>query len=139
MERGDLELWERQRIVVVIEGVLCAVSTVEERRRLRKPKATGYNVLWYDLALKRLKVLKQAWPDTGHDYVTFISDGFVDAVAPFLEAARMPYDTLAYQPFEQFVSVLRFQPEIQAVYDTDPGRLDRYGQKGVAVLRGQDF
>ena len=139
MERGDLELWERQRIVVVIEGVLCDVHPVEEQRRLRKPKTTGYNVLWYDLALKRLKVLKQAWPDTGQDYVTFISEAFLDSVTPFLDAARMPYDSVSYQGFTQFADLLRYQPEIRAVYDSDPGRLDRYGQRGVAVLRGQDF
>jgi hypothetical protein len=34
---------------------------------------------------------------------------------------------------------MRFQTDLQAVYDSDIGRLNRYGQYGVAVNRGMDW
>lgn len=139
MERGDLELWERPTIVVVIEGVLCDVATFQEKRRFRRPQTVGWNVSWHDLPLKRLKVLKHHWSHVGQEYVSFISQDFVDTVAPYLEATRTPYDAVVYHGFNVFCDVLRYRTEIQAVYDSDPDRLQRYGQKGIGVLKGEDF
>src|SRR5262245_24998783 len=139
VEYGDLEVWERPRVVIVIEGVMCSVTAVQEKRRLRPPKTTGYHVNWYDLALKRLVVMKRRYPAIAHDYVSFISDLFVDQVSEYLDAIPMPYDTLGYRGFELFCEILKFQPEIQGIYDSDPERLALYGQRGVGVLRGHDF
>ena len=73
METGDLELWTRPRYIVVIEGVLCRVDPVTRPRRLRRPEVTGFNIQWYDVPLKRLLYMKDRWPNTAQDLVTFIS------------------------------------------------------------------
>lgn len=139
MQHGDLEAWERQRIIVVIEGVLCTVSEIEQRKRLRRTKTVGYNIHWYDLALKRLAVMKRRWPAVGHEYVSFISEEFVDQAGEYLDAIGLAYDSVAYHPFSQFCSVMKFHSDIQAVYDSAPERLAHYGQRGVGVHLGQDF
>ena len=138
MEKGDLELWTRPRYVVVIEGVLCRVEPVTEQR-WRRSKVTGYNISWYDVPLKRLLFLKDRWPDTAQHLITFISPEFMDQAADFLDAAGMQYDEIHYDKLANFSSLLRYKPDIQAVYDSDPARLDGYGQLGRAVVPGEDF
>ena len=139
MQDGDLELWDRPRYIVVIEGVLCRVDPVVKHRRFREPVTTGYNVQWYDVPIKRLMYLKDRWPDTGQDLVTFISQEFADQAASFLDEINHPYDTIGYRKFSEFKAMLLYQRDVQAVYDVDPARLDQYGQLGHAVVAGEDF
>jgi hypothetical protein len=140
MQDGDLELWTRPRYVVVIEGVLCRVEPVVRHHRWpRKPEVTGYNASWYDVPLKRLLYMKDRWPDTAQELVTFLSQEFCDQAAEFLDDMGMQYDEIRYRPFSDFASTLRYKPDIQAVYDSDPARLDRYGQMGHAVVPGEDL
>lgn len=139
MQNGDLQLWTRPRYIVVVEGVLCRVDPVVQSRRFREDKVTGYNVQWYDVPIKRLLYLKDRWPDTGQDLVTFISQEFADQAASFLDEAGLQYDEIRYRKLGDFTSMLIFQRDVQAVYDVDPARLDRYGQLGHAVVAGEDF
>jgi hypothetical protein len=139
MQDGDLELWNRPRYIVVVEGVLCRVDTVIQSRRLRADKVTGYNASWYDVPIKRLLYLKDRWPDTGQDLVTFVSQDFADQAASFLDEVGLQYDEINYRKFSDFTTTLIFQRDVQAVYDSDPARLDRYGQLGHAVVAGEDF
>lgn len=139
MEKGDLELWNRPRYVIVVEGVLCRVDEVVEQRRFRGDRVTGYNASWYDVPLKRLMYMKDRWPETAQDLVTFVSESFMDQAAEFLDAVGMQYDTVRYTTFPMFTTTLRYQRDLQAVYDSDPARLDRYGQLGHAVVAGEDF
>ena len=139
MERGDLELWTRPRYVVVIEGVLCRVEPVTRPRRLRRDEVTGYNVQWYDVPLKRLLYMKDRWPGTAQELVTFVSQEFCDQAAEFLEDAGLQHDEIRYRPMDAFIATLRYQRDIQSVYDSDPARLDRYGQLGHAVVPGEDI
>jgi hypothetical protein len=139
MQNGDLALWTRPRYVVVIEGVLCRVEPVVRERRLRGNVITGYNAFWYDVPLKRLLYMKDRWPDTAQDLVTFVSQAFCDQAAEFLDAAGVQFDEVKYVSLDTFTAVLRYQRDLQAVYDSDPARLDRYGQLGHAVVPGEDF
>lgn len=141
MQDGDLELWTRPRYVVVLEGVLCAARPIEQKGRFRKSatRITGYHINWHEVPLKRLVYLKEQWPDTAQDIVTFISQEFLDDAIEFLDAARIQYDNVGYQSFNRFCATLRFQPDIKGIYDSDQGRLNQYGQLGVAVQRGFDF
>ena len=139
MQNGDLQLWTRPRYIVVVEGVLCRVDPVVKERRFREDKVTGFNIQWYDVPLKRLLYLKDRWPDTGQDLVTFISQDFADQAASFLDECGMQYDDIRYQSLSNFTTVLRYQRDVQGVYDSDPARLDRYGQLGHAVVAGEDF
>lgn len=139
MQHGDLATWTRPRYVVVIEGVLCLALPIEERRRLRKPKVVGWNVQWYDVPLKRLCYLKQRWPNTAADLVTFQSPEFCDQAADYLDIAGVPYDTIRHIPFSLFVSTIRYQQDLQSIYDSHMDRLDQYGQLGHSVMPGEDF
>jgi hypothetical protein len=139
MQKGDLELWTRPRYVVVIEGVLCRVQPVVRQRRFRPEEITGYNAQWYDVPIKRLLYMKDRWPDTAQDLVTFISQEFCDQAAQFLDETGLQYDGIRYRSLNDFTATLRFQRDIQAVYDEDPARLDQYGQLGHAVVAGEDF
>ena len=140
MERGDLELWTRPRYVVVIEGVLCRVEPVVRMHRWpRRDEVTGYNASWYDVPLKRLLFMKDRWPGTAQELVTFVSQEFCDQASEFLEDAGLQHDEIRYRPIEAFIATLRYQRDIQSVYDSDPSRLDRYGQLGHAVVPGEDI
>jgi hypothetical protein len=138
MQQGDLQLWTVPRWIVVLEGVLCNVVPITKKRKLREPAIVGYHINWHDTPLKRMVYLKEQWPENSLEIVTFIPD-FIDTALEFLDAAQIPYDKASYSRFDQFCSVMRFQPDLQKVYDSDVARLDRYGQYGVAVNRGMDF
>jgi hypothetical protein len=125
--------------VVVIEGVLCRVDPVVTERRFRGSKVTGYNASWYDVPLKRMLYMKDRWPDTAQDLVTFVSQDFADQAASFLDEVGLQYDEIRYRQFSEFTTLLRYQRDLQRVYDSDPARLDQYGQLGHAVVPGEDI
>lgn len=139
MEQGDLALSVRPRCVLIIEGVLCHAIPIERERRWRKPEITGYHIHWYDIPLKRLYWMKERYPTTDFDLVSFISSEFVDEAAVFLNEAMIPFDQIRYQSLGTFLSVIKFQNDLKAVYDSDWDRLVRYGQLGVSVLPGEDW
>lgn len=139
MQDGDLQEWNRPRYIIVIEGVLCDVAPITEKKRFRTEKTTGYHINWHEVPLKRAVYMKDRFPDNAMDLVTFIPGDFLDVACEFLHQVRIPYDTAGYQTWQQFTSTLKYQPDVLAVYDCDPGRLDHYGQKGIAVQRGMDF
>jgi hypothetical protein len=138
MQQGDLQLWTQPRWVVVLEGVLCNVIPIEKKSRLRGTRISGYHINWHDVPLKRMVYLKERWPENSLEVVTFIDD-VLDTMVEFLDEAQIPYDKASYSRFDQFCSLMRFQTDLQAVYDSDVARLNRYGQYGVAVNRGMDF
>ena len=139
MERGDLGLWSRARYIVVIEGVLCKVDPVLRTRRLRRAEVTGFNIQWHDVPIKRLLYMKDRWPNVAQDLVTFVSQDFCDQAAEYFDLIGFQYDEIRYRRLDDFVAALRYQPDLQTIYDSDPARLDRYGQLGRAVVPGEDF
>lgn len=139
MERGDLAVSVRPYYVVVAEGVLVSVHEVTEERRFRGSRVTGLNLHWLDLPLRRLATMRRQYPDYGCEVVTFHSQDLADQVAEFLETLEVPVDSVSYQGFSSFCLSLGFREQLSAVYDSDPDRLDRYGQVGKAVARGMDF
>ena len=139
MEQGDLALSVRQHYVVVLEGVLATITDITESRRLRGTRITGHNLHWLDLPMRRLATMRRQFPDVGGEVVTFVDEQVAEEAAIFLDAAAVPVDSVSYQPFDRWVSLLPYQDGLQAVFDSDPERLDRYGQVGRQVIRGQDF
>lgn len=141
MQQGDLELWTNPRWVVVLEGVLCNIVPIFKTSRFgskRASRISGYHINWHDTPLKRMVYLKGRWPENSLEIVTFIPD-LIDIALEFLDEAQIPYDKASFSRFDQFCSMLRFQTDLQKVYDSDVDRLNRYGQYGVAVNRGMDF
>lgn len=140
MQNGDLSEWNRKRIVLVIEGVLCTrIARAGKAKRLRKAPILSYHIQWHELPLKRVVVIKHRWPEMGIDLVTFIDQEFADEAAEYMDALMIPYDSVKFVRFEAFATSLRFQSDIQAVYDVDPTRLARFGQLGVQTVPGSDF
>jgi hypothetical protein len=82
--------------------------------------------------------LKSKWPDNSLEVITFIPD-VLDTMVEFLDEAQIPYDKASHADFHQFCNLMRFQNDLQVVYDSDYDRLQRYGQYGVSVVRGNDF
>ena len=73
------------------------------------------------------------------DIVTFISPNLADEAAEFLDEAQIPYSSIRYQGFDSFTNTLRYKTHLRSIYDSDPNRLDHYGQVGIAVVKGEDF
>jgi hypothetical protein len=139
MQNGDLEAHVRDRIIVVIEGVLCLPIQEKARSRWGREKTVAYHINWYDVPLKRLIVTNERNPDLDVELVSFISQAFVDHAADYLDMAGIPYSGIKFWDFGMFTSVLKFQRNLRAIYDTDPDQLQKYGQVGVAVQQGHDF
>jgi hypothetical protein len=139
MQHGDLAVYVRPRAVIVVEGVLCQVQPIKVKPRFRREQDRGYHISWNEIPLKRCVYLKDQWPETALDFITFVSEEFLETAVDFLNETRIAFDLCHYQPFDRFTAALRFQNDVMRVYDSDPARLDQYGQKGMAVVRGNDF
>lgn len=140
MEHGDLAVSVRPHYIVVLEGVLVTVEKVEadKRHRWSHPVFTTH-WHWLDMPLRRVATNKRRFPDFGAEIVTFINEEAAEMAATFLDAMPLDYDSLNYVSFDQFCSLLPYREGLQVVYDSDPQRLDRYGQVGREVTRGEDF
>jgi hypothetical protein len=139
MERGDLALSVRPKYVLVLEGVLAHITPIVVERKMRSDRHVGWNISWHDVPLRRLATMTRRFPDVNAEIVTFISEAMADTAGEYLDLINIGYSAIAYHPFEQFCQLLSFQEDLQAVYDSDPNRLDRYGQLGNAVIRGEDW
>jgi hypothetical protein len=139
MERGDLAVSVRPRTVVVLEGVLATVVPQVEHRRFRGDLVTGYSFHWHETPLKRCVQNKRAFPHYALDIITFEPEEACDLAAAFLLSIDFPYDSIEARVFSQWTSALPYQPDITVIYDSDPERLNRYGQLGRAVVVGEDF
>ena len=142
MQQGDLAEFHQERLIVVLEGVLALV--VEEvmtagRWRWKHDYTTGYHIIWHEVPLKRLVVMNERYPNYTVEIITFRSQKLADMAAEFLDDAHIPFSSIGYTPYDDFVAVLRYQRDIRTIYDSDPERLDGYGQLGLAVVRGEDF
>ena len=139
MQDGDLGVYEREELIVILEGVLCDVYHTETTGKLWKRRGGSTHLDWHDVPLKRLIMVKKNYPHFELTIVTFVSQEVADHAAQFLVNAHIDYDTLSYVPMEDFVMTLRYRPRVRAVYDSEPERLDRYGQAGIAVVKGNDW
>lgn len=135
MENGDLTLVSRPTIVVVLEGVL---ATVEATTTGVLRKHTAYDVTWLPLPLKRLATTLRRF-DVDCDVVTFTSQAVCDDAADFFNDIGLHVSSVRYLPFERWVRTLPYVADVQQVLDSDPERLNRYGQLGRAVIMGEDF
>lgn len=137
MEHGNLSEWAVPRLVVVLEGVLVDLEETSKRVRLHKERKVSYH--WLDVPLKRLVYMKRTFEDTAIDVVTFISEEVASDAAEFFNRVSIDVNNCEYQPFDEWTFMLRYRPEVAAVYDSDMERLGHYGQKGVAVTKGSDW
>jgi hypothetical protein len=137
MEHGDLAVSVQPRWIVVLEGVLALVTQSSSRKLFRRD--TTWHIQWHEVPLKRMIVMKERWPDNALEIVTFTDESVLDSASLYLDEIHVPYDMLSYRRLDSFCESLRFRPDVRAVYDSDYDRLMRFGQLGIAVLRGEDF
>ena len=142
MQNGDLGVHLREELVVILEGVLCQVTTTHDVRRklsIRRQRPVAFHINWHEIPMKRMVTIGERWPDYEVNIVTFLDQALADEAAEFLDLADIPHDSIAYQAFGTFTNTLRYRPRIRAIYDSDFDRLSSYGQVGIAVVRGEDF
>ena len=135
MEHGDLTLVTRPTLVVVLEGVLAAVTYTTTGRLAWK--TTTHSLFWLNTPLKRLATMTRTY-DVDIDVVTFTDQEVADEAAEFFNDIGLHIATVRYQAFDRWVQTLPFQV-VQQVLDSDQSRLDRYGQLGRSVTMGEDF
>jgi hypothetical protein len=140
MQHGDLETWSRTRILLILEGVLATITPITEKthRWGSSVKTVGYDLEWHDVPLKRMITMAGQF-DVAFDIVTFYDQTVADHAADYLQTIPIPYDTIESANFKQFCSKLRFRVDVSQIIDSDPQRLQHYGQLGRQVLTGGDF
>jgi hypothetical protein len=140
MQHGDLETWAGHRILLVLEGVLATVVpiTAKQHRWGSSVKTIGYDLEWHDVPLKRMITMAGRF-DVAFDIVTFMSQDVADHAADYLQTIPIPYDSIESVNFKAFCDKLRFRVDVEQILDSDPERLQRYGQLGRQVMPGGDF
>jgi hypothetical protein len=138
---GDLAESDRESLILVLEGVLANVTTVTEHTSgfLRRRTTTSYHINWYEVPLKRLIVTKERYPHYEINIVTFQGQPVADQAAEYLNSISLAYDEIRAWHYNKFCGTLPFIRQLRAVYDSDPERLQGYGQYGVAVVAGHDW
>ena len=61
-----------------------------------------------------------------------------DEAAEFFNDIGLHVSTMQYHDFERWAQTLPFM-SVQQVLDSNQERLDRYGQLGRSVIKGEDF
>jgi hypothetical protein len=136
VEQGDLATWTQPRIVLILEGVLAHVRA-DISGRFRRKIVLSYQ--WLPTPIKRLRYLKDNYPDVSIEVVTFVNQEAADYAAEFFDTAGIPVSSVTYRPFNRWVEEIKWQPDIQTIYDSDVPRSMCYGQRGYVVQKGEDF
>jgi len=71
--------------------------------------------------------------------VTFISQEVADLAADWFDKYHVEVSTTTYVDFGMFCQSLQWTTEIDRVIDSDPHRLQKYGQRGYATTNGGTF
>lgn len=130
MEKGDLGTWVQNRVIVVIEAVLCTPKY--ERKLLRKHLTDPDQWNWSLVAIKSI-VDRMNRLNSPVDLITYLGDDFRDTAADWLERYDVPVSSIASVDFGAFTESLKWRPEVMYVFDDDPDRIAHYGQKGYLV------
>ncbi len=133
MKNGDLDTYAETSVVVVLEGVLADLTYSGRVRKKLRP-AEQWN--WHQLALRRM--VQWHRNNIVVDVVTFVSDFAADEAGEFLVDYGYDFGAIEFRQFDLFCDALIVRRPT-AVYDSDPLRLNRYGQFGVGTTKGQDF
>lgn len=131
MEGNDLGVTENNQIIVVLEGVLCV--PVPRKRLLRADQwepATTWS--WNMLGLKQA----YRWTTKGIDVevITFLGEEVADDASDFLNNADVSVGGVVPYDYNVFCSTLVLKTfKVLGVYDSDPDRIQYYGQRGILV------
>jgi hypothetical protein len=73
------------------------------------------------------------------EIITFLPQEVADLAAEWLNDIPIPYSAIESVDYRQFCSRLKFRQDIQQILDSDPDRMNNYGQLGKQVVMGGDF
>lgn len=138
MQGGDLEQFTQPRMIVVLEGVMADITETRTGRRLRT-KTVNRSFNWHQLPIKRLSYLRNNWSDASIEVITFLSQEVAEEAADFFSRTGIDVSSVSYRPFNQWINEILWQQDIAVIYDSDQDRVNRYGQLGYLVNRGQDI
>ncbi len=138
MEGGDLATWGTSRSIVVLEGLLAVPTYREKRRGLRTPVEVlddPDNWHWSETALKCLqdKIYRLSM---FIDVVTFQGQAIAEAAAEWFQRYDIGVAVVESYNFDTFCTSLAWRQDIQTIYEASPQRIQRYGQRGYAVVGG---
>jgi hypothetical protein len=140
MERGDISSWTTTRIIVVLEGVLATPAyessgVVRRRRELLDPDEW----VWEDLPLRYVVDYARRL-NVAVEIVTFMGQEVADAAADWFSRYGVEIAEVLAVDFAAFCRSLLWRlTDVQRVIDTDPDRIQNYGQLGYVALRGERF
>ena len=123
---------------MVLEGLLCVPTYREERRMLRVPVEVlddPDNWIWSQTAIKSLqdKIYRLSM---FLDVVTFEGSAVADAAAEWFQRYDIGVSGVEHCNFESFCTSLAWRQDIHTIYEASPQRIQRYGQRGYAVVGG---
>lgn len=135
MQGGDISNEVTPRLLMVFEGLIGLLPTPRSRTvesLCRKARQWGMAVNAYEINEGMAKAINDAvWRRHQQiDVVTFLGEGFADAVAARLEEEQFPIGHVMATTSEKLARRIATMPDVFAVYDPDPTHRFRYGGKG---------
>ena len=140
MERGDISSWASTRIIVVLEGVL-ATPKYDESGVLRKKKelADPDHWVWEELPMRYVVDYGRRL-NVAVEVVTFMGEEVAEAAADWMNRYGVEVAECIAVDFDLFCRSLLWRiNEVERVIDSDPNRIQRYGQLGYGTVRGERF
>jgi len=131
MEGNDLGVRETDQIIVVLEGVLTQ-PVLRKRLILSNQWTPATTWAWNMLGLKQA----YRWTTQGIDVevVTFLGEEVADDASDFLNNADVAVGGVIPYDYNVFCSTLVLKTfRVLGVYDSDPDRINHYGQRGILV------
>jgi hypothetical protein len=139
MEDGDLATWEGKRILLVLENTCCQIVYHHRIRRHKQP--TPMDADDWDWSLITVKTIQRyAYNSVPVEIITFVSQEVADLAAEWFQRYDVEVANVTYYDFKTFCRSLTWRRNnIQEVIDTQPDRLEHYGQFGRQILFGAGF
>lgn len=142
MENGDLGLWDKPRIMLVLEDTCCHITghAVRPSKFSRKVWAPDDPDDW-EWGLITIKTIQRyAFHSVPVEVITFTSQEVADLAAQWFAKYDVDVASVEYYERDHFSRSLTWRRnDIQRVIDTNADRLARYGQLGHQVVFNSEF
>jgi hypothetical protein len=140
MEHGDLGTWVDHGVLVVLEGVLAQIPPPETEGWFRKRLiwTTPDHWGWSRHAMKVIndKAYRLSLP---MEVITFTDPWVAEEATEWLDKYSVAVAGCQHYVFDYFCESLTWRPNVQAIVDSDPNRIHRYGQRGYQTVWGGEF
>ena len=137
MQDGDLGTWESKRILLVLEDTCCHITWKNRLIRDREPLDPDH----WEWALVTIKtIMRYAYNSVPVEVITFESEVIAGLAAVWFTRYDVDVASVQYYDFKAFTRSLTWRRNtIQEIIDTEPDRLDGYGQYGRQIMFNGEF